>query len=367
MPVDVIMPRLGLTMEEGTVAAWRVKPGEMVVTGQVVLEVETDKVSVEVEAQAAGVLGPVLVGEGERVAVGTLLARLYATGEQIGHEAEMASVVRTASSPEQRVEQRKWSRETSSTTKVVTTRQRIFSSPRARKRAREMSVDWRQLAGSGPAGRVVERDVLRQAALRADAVPMSPSSSPLPWVLSAEVSLATLLAIHPRLATFVAEEAGIQVALVDWLLLATAKALAIPPGVGVMLVAPPGGALHIWDMDGDTLPTLRQIARARCRQAGTVASLPEEDQVYLADQAYLACILVADISHRRAAIAQIAPAPPQIAVVTLGQLAESTRHEEKQSATLTLTGDGHRLPWARALDLFDRLVAQLEDPLELLT
>ncbi len=367
MPVDVIMPRLGLTMEEGTVAAWRVKPGEMVVTGQVVLEVETDKVAVEVEAQAAGVLGPVLVGEGERVAVGTLLARLYATGEQIGQEAEMAGVVKTAPPPERPVEQRNWSQQTSSTTKVVTTKQLIFSSPRARKRAREMSVDWRQLAGSGPAGRVVERDVLRQAALRADAVPMTPSSSPLPWVLSAEVSLATLLAIHPRLATFVAEEgrdysegrecsAGIQVALVDWLLLVTARALAIPLGVGVMLVAPTGGALHIWDTDGDTPPTLQQIARARRRQAGPVAHLPEADQVYLA------CILVVDMSHRRAASVQIAPAPPQLAVVTLGQVLE-----EKQSATLTLTGDGRRLPWARALDLFDHLVAQLEDPLELLT
>jgi len=154
---------------------------------------------------------------------------------------------------------------------------------------------------------------------------------------------------------------GIQVALVDWLLLATAKALAIPLGVSVMLVAPPGGALHIWDMDGDTPPTLRQIACARWRQAGPAASLPE------ADQGYLACILVVDMSDRRAATAQIAPAPPQLAVVTLGQLAESTRHEEKQSATLTLTGDDRRLPWARALDLFDHLIAQLEDPLELLT
>ncbi len=365
MPADVIMPRLGLTMEEGTVVAWRVKPGETVAIGQVLLEVETDKVAVEVEAKAAGVLGPVLVGAGERVTVGTLLARLYAPGEQIGQEVELPGVVGTAADSERPVPKRNWSQEASQTTAVVTTRQRLFSSPRARKRARELTVDWRQLAGSGPAGRVVERDVVRHAALRADAGPVSPSSPPLPWMLSADVALAALLAFHPRLATFVAAEgregsAGLQVALVDWLILATVRALAIPLGLGVMLLTPAQGALPVWETGNDSSPMLRQIAQAR----GTSPKHRDESGVSLpkADRADLACILVVDLSHRRAATAQITPVAPQLAVVTLGQM-----RADKQSATLTLSGDGLRLPWVSTLDLFDHLVAFLEDPLELLT
>ena len=83
MAVDLIMPKLGLTMEEGRVVRWLVAEGDQVEKGQPVLEVETDKVVVEIEARASGVMGPLLVGEGETVPVTTLLARIYASGEKV--------------------------------------------------------------------------------------------------------------------------------------------------------------------------------------------------------------------------------------------------------------------------------------------
>ena len=86
MAVDLIMPKLGLTMEEGTVVRWLVAEGDQVKKGQPVLEVETDKVVVEVEATASGVMGPLLVGEGETVPITTLLARIYAPREKVGEK-----------------------------------------------------------------------------------------------------------------------------------------------------------------------------------------------------------------------------------------------------------------------------------------
>jgi len=64
MPTDIIMPKLGLTMEEGTVVRWLAREGERVAQGAPLIEVETDKVIVEVEAPASGVIGAILVREG---------------------------------------------------------------------------------------------------------------------------------------------------------------------------------------------------------------------------------------------------------------------------------------------------------------
>ena len=83
MPTDIVMPKLGLTMEEGTIVHWRAAEGDRVAQGQPLLEVETDKVTVEVEAPATGVMAAPLVGEGQKVPVGTLLGRILDTEEEI--------------------------------------------------------------------------------------------------------------------------------------------------------------------------------------------------------------------------------------------------------------------------------------------
>ena len=76
MRVEVIMPQLGETVSEGTVLAWRRKPGEYVNLGEPLLEVESDKATMEIPAPAAGVLQEILVGVGIAVSVGTVLAVL---------------------------------------------------------------------------------------------------------------------------------------------------------------------------------------------------------------------------------------------------------------------------------------------------
>lgn len=74
MSTEVILPKWGLTMEDGTVVAWHVGEGEQVVEGQVIAEVETEKVENELEAPCAGVVAQILVQEDETVDVGTVLA-----------------------------------------------------------------------------------------------------------------------------------------------------------------------------------------------------------------------------------------------------------------------------------------------------
>lgn len=74
MSTEVILPKWGLTMEDGTVVAWHVGEGERVVEGQVIAEVETEKVENELEAPCAGVVAQILVQEDETVDVGTVLA-----------------------------------------------------------------------------------------------------------------------------------------------------------------------------------------------------------------------------------------------------------------------------------------------------
>lgn len=80
MSTEVILPKWGLTMEDGTVVAWHVGEGERVVEGQVIAEVETEKVENELEAPCAGVVAQILVQEDETVDVGTVLAVIDPVG-----------------------------------------------------------------------------------------------------------------------------------------------------------------------------------------------------------------------------------------------------------------------------------------------
>src|SRR2546421_3991737 len=81
MPADVIMPALGMAQETGKVVRWLKQDGELVVKGEPLLEVETDKVTVEIEAPADGTLGGVRAPEGAEVPVGTVIAVVLAAGE----------------------------------------------------------------------------------------------------------------------------------------------------------------------------------------------------------------------------------------------------------------------------------------------
>src|SRR5215470_4968737 len=155
MASEVKLPRLGQGMESGTIVRWLKSEGETVAKGEPLFELDTDKVTQEVEAEASGVLLKIAVAEGE-VEVGKTIGFIGAQGEDVPQVAE-------APPPEQPVQP------------ASTTNGRIKASPLARRRARERGIDLASLRGTGPEGRIVAEDVERGAV----AAP-APAAAPAP-------------------------------------------------------------------------------------------------------------------------------------------------------------------------------------------
>ena len=160
MATEVILPRLGQGMESGTIVKWLKAEGEQVEKGEPLFELDTDKVTQEVEAETSGVLLRIAVGGGE-VPVGRTVAFIGAEGEEAPSVPDASSpepgssyqsVVESESAAESRVP---------ATSLSSAANGRIKASPLARRIARERGVDLRSLRGTGPDGRIVAEDVER--------------------------------------------------------------------------------------------------------------------------------------------------------------------------------------------------------------
>ncbi|WP_019229898.1 biotin/lipoyl-containing protein [Sedimentibacter sp. B4] len=97
MATEIIMPQLGLTMEEGTIAKWIKQVGDKVAVGDVLVEITTDKLSSEIESEVEGVLLKIVAQEGEDIPVKGLLAIIGAEGEQVGAASAPADKKRRSS------------------------------------------------------------------------------------------------------------------------------------------------------------------------------------------------------------------------------------------------------------------------------
>lgn len=171
------MPKLGPSMEQGTVVRWHKAQGDAVSKGEPILEIETDKTVQEVEAEAEGILREILVAEGQSCAVGTVLAVLSAEGD--------ASVAAAIEQPRPAIRvQADTERRVSMQERAVVAHARrdekplpLRSSPAARRVARETGIDLAAVKGTGPHGRIVADDVLRAVASRQAAVPATGSGA----------------------------------------------------------------------------------------------------------------------------------------------------------------------------------------------
>jgi pyruvate dehydrogenase E2 component (dihydrolipoamide acetyltransferase) len=176
MPINITMPALSPTMEEGNLAKWLVKVGDQVSAGDVIAEIETDKATMEVEAVDEGVVARILVDAGtEGVKVNDVIAVLAEEGEDAdavakagGGEAPAAKTAEpagepaaeTAEPPEaQRPPPDRPPAAPASGPAPEAGGARVFSSPLARRLAGEGGVDIASIKGSGPHGRVIKRDV----------------------------------------------------------------------------------------------------------------------------------------------------------------------------------------------------------------
>jgi len=138
MPVEIVMPKLGLTMTEGLIVEWRKKEGDPIKKGDILFVLETEKVTYEVEAPEDGTIGKILVKEQETVPVGAIVAYLLKPGESA---AAITATPAAAAAP------------------AAPAGGRVKASPLARKVAREYGIDLAAVAGTGPGGRVLRQDV----------------------------------------------------------------------------------------------------------------------------------------------------------------------------------------------------------------
>jgi pyruvate dehydrogenase E2 component (dihydrolipoamide acetyltransferase) len=183
MPINITMPALSPTMEEGNLSKWLVKEGDTVKSGDVLAEIETDKATMEVEAIDEGTVAKIVVPAGtEGVKVNALIAILAVDGEDVkaaaasgagspapAVKADAVSPVKVDAAPETAKAEPASAAPRSATPNndntvgngapATTSGNRVFSSPLARRLAKEAGIDLSAVAGSGPHGRVVKSDI----------------------------------------------------------------------------------------------------------------------------------------------------------------------------------------------------------------
>ena len=161
MATQILMPALSPTMEEGTLAKWLVKEGDVVKSGQILAEIETDKATMEFEAVDEGVVGKLLIAEGTAgVKVNTPIAVILEDGESAD---AVAAPVATAATPAAATPVATSAAVPAAAAAAPSTAKpvgaRVFASPLARRIATEKGLDLTRVTGSGPHGRIVKADV----------------------------------------------------------------------------------------------------------------------------------------------------------------------------------------------------------------
>ncbi|WP_203292255.1 pyruvate dehydrogenase complex dihydrolipoamide acetyltransferase [Maricaulis parjimensis] len=164
MSIEILMPALSPTMEEGTLAKWHVKTGDTVESGMVIAEIETDKATMEVEAVDEGVVGKILVEEGaEGVKVNEVIAILLEEGEDESALDKPAEKPAAAEAPKVEDKPAEAPKPAPAASKAPAAPSqdgdRIKASPLARRIAADKGLDLSAIDGSGPYGRIVKRDV----------------------------------------------------------------------------------------------------------------------------------------------------------------------------------------------------------------
>ncbi|SEK38062.1 pyruvate dehydrogenase complex dihydrolipoamide acetyltransferase [Pacificibacter marinus] len=174
MAIELLMPALSPTMEEGTLAKWLVKEGDTVNSGDIIAEIETDKATMEFEAVDEGVIGKITVAEGtEGVKVNAQIAILLEEGEDASAMdsvgAAPAAAAPVADAPAQAETAAPAAPSPAPAAPVAASGERIFASPLARRIAAQKGLDLSGISGSGPKGRIVKADVENATATQAEA------------------------------------------------------------------------------------------------------------------------------------------------------------------------------------------------------
>jgi pyruvate dehydrogenase E2 component (dihydrolipoamide acetyltransferase) len=244
MPIELKMPALSPTMEEGTLAKWLVKEGDTVKSGDLIAEIETDKATMEFEAIDEGVVGKILIAEGtEGVKVGTVIATITGDDDAVAVKAAPKAVAKAEAAPASAAQA-----EAAQLPAVVPTPpvrlaksagERIAISPLARKMAHDRGIDFSVITGTGPNSRIVKADIEGAMSVPRDAAVVAASGE---------------VAISP-LARRIAEARGLDVTALT--------------GTG------PGGRIVKADVEGAPITPVGAVSVAPVAAAATAPALAD--------------------------------------------------------------------------------------------
>ena len=388
MATEVKLPRLGQGMESGTIVRWLKSEGEQVSKGEPLYELDTDKVTQEVEAEASGVLLKIAVNEGE-VEVGRTIAFIGKEGENVAVEAVEA--------PKPAKEEAPKPVEKTPEPQPTTTNGRVKASPLARRLARERGIDLSSVRGTGPEGRIVAEDVERSEVQPARApVAATPSgevtSTPLSnvrktiarrlteaWTVPA--FMLTVSADMTRANELVARrrelEPDVRVTVTDLLTRVCAQALARHPGmnvqytddallsfpnanVGIAVAAPQGLVVPV--VHNAEQLSLTQIANVR----GDLVSRARDGKLR-AEDIDGGTFTISNLGMF--AVDQFVAVlnPPQASILAVGATREQVVPRDGELdvvplMTMTLTCDHRAVDGATGAEFLDTIKTFLEDP-----
>ena len=256
MAVKITMPKLGLTMEEGTIIEWKKEEGEQVKKGEILYVLETEKVTFEVEAPESGILGKIIANVGDVIPVGGLVGYILQPGEKLPDIAEPAAKAEVKAEEAEALAE-----VTKPIAEKVKIPKGIKISPLARRIAEEHNIDVSTLKGTGPEGRLVKEDILSavkesEAAATAATplaaeellteekiVPLSSlrktiarrmveSFQSIPhFYITIEVDTKELERVRQQLISLVEEKVGVRLTITDLLIKVVARALEDHPKV----------------------------------------------------------------------------------------------------------------------------------------
>jgi pyruvate dehydrogenase E2 component (dihydrolipoamide acetyltransferase) len=403
MAISVVMPALEMAQETGKLLAWRKKEGEAVKKGEPLLEIETDKAVVEIEAPGDGFLAGITAHEGAVIPVGETIAWLVAAGEKVPALKAAAAPSARATSVTPAAERAAASKGAAAATAPTQTSSQI--SPKARRLAKELGVDIGGLSGSGPDGTITAEDV--QAA--ADAKKSAPTSSSAAasssgarageslsqiarlmaermtqsWTtvphffLTRDVDCSELMAAHKRLGPAVEKSNGAKLTITDLLIAAVARALTKHPimnaswtGTGIRHNPEINISLAMAVKDGVVGAVIHKADSAKL---GDISAQRRD----LTERARANRLRPADISGATFTISNLGMyqvdafiaiiTPPQAATLAVGTIADRVIPVNGKPAirpmmTMTLSSDHRVLDGARAAEFLTTLAEAIRKP-----
>jgi len=388
MAISVVMPALEMAQENGKLLAWRKKEGERVNKGEPLLEIETDKAVVEIEAPGDGILAGITADVGAVIPVGETIAWLVAPGEKPPAKAVSTAPTARASSGGERP--------TAATTHApeqpATSAPQI--SPKARRLAKELGVDLTRLRGTGPEGTITTEDVQKFADAKGAAAPAESAAlsqvarlmaerTTQSWTtvphffLVRDVDCSLLVETQRRLAAEVEKQNGAKLTITDLLIGVTAGVLvkhqrmnASWSGEGIRSNPEINISVAMAVKDGVVGAV---VHKADALKLGEIAARRRD----LTERARAGRLQPADISGGTFTISNLGMyevdaftaiiAAPQAAILAVGSISDRVVAVEGKPAvrpmmTLTLSSDHRVVDGARAAEFLSELAEALREP-----